>query len=73
VASRCKAVSGSLRQRTQAALCGKCFLIRQSAVWHLPRIASQAKNPAFEWRSAAPNELTEVASVVELHGVCGGS
>ena len=43
VASRWRAVSGSLSQRTHAALCGQPFFIKQSAVWHFPKIASQAK------------------------------
>jgi hypothetical protein len=43
VASRCRAVSGSLRQRTQAALWGQFFLAKVSAVLHLPRTASHAK------------------------------
>jgi hypothetical protein len=43
VASRCNAVSGSARQSTHAALWGQFFLAKQSAVWHLLNVASQAK------------------------------
>jgi hypothetical protein len=41
VANRCSAVSSSLKQRTQAALWGQRFPMRQSTVWHFPRMASQ--------------------------------
>jgi hypothetical protein len=44
VASKCSAVFGSLKHKTQVTLCGILFLLRQSAVWHLPRMASHENN-----------------------------